>query len=404
MFSYFRTIIFLAIVAGVSYIGWGFYRYFTVQSHPTFSVVGIEPQGSYSGDITASIKGQDAYKVARVSLTLDDKPLVSAKIGKQSFDYPFTVPAKNLSAGPHTLSIELANGAYHQNTTKQSLVFIVDNTPLQVAFVKNESGAQVFQGRTLHVQYQANKKLKEAHIKVLAKMYPCFLVSDRELIYECFVPIDCEEVPGEYVFTITSVDPVGQTVTLEGNVKVVPFNFKKQTLRIDPEKMKIENEAGLSEKQFEADVERLAQKSPHEKLWRGTFVTPIEITDPKQITTEFGVIRATQERGLKQHKALDVYAMPKSVVWATQDGVVVLKDRYAHSGNTVIIDHGWGVLSLFFHLDRFFASLEVGDKIKKGNPIGTLGKTGYATGYHLHWEMRVGNVAIDPMEWTKPGF
>ena len=115
------------------------------------------------------------------------------------------------------------------------------------------------------------------------------------------------------------------------------------------------------------------------------------------------MIRATQERGLRQHKALDVYTTPKSVVWATQDGVVALKGRYAHSGNTVVIDHGYGLLSLFFHLDTF-APIEVGEKIKKGNPMGTLGKTGYATGWHLHWEMRLNNVAIEPLEWTKQGF
>ena len=95
--------------------------------------------------------------------------------------------------------------------------------------------------------------------------------------------------------------------------------------------------------------------------------------------------------------------MPKSVVWAPQDGVVVMKARFAHSGNTVVIDHGYGILSMFFHLDSF-APIEVGETIKKGNPIGTLGKTGYATGYHLHWELRIGNVPVDPMEWTKPGF
>ena len=98
-----------------------------------------------------------------------------------------------------------------------------------------------------------------------------------------------------------------------------------------------------------------------------------------------------------------MYATQKSVIWASQDGIVVLKNLFAHSGNTVVIDHGWGVLTLLFHLDTF-APLEVGDMIKKGKPVGTLGKTGYATGYHVHWEMRVGNVAVDPLEWTKPNF
>ena len=69
----------------------------------------------------------------------------------------------------------------------------------------------------------------------------------------------------------------------------------------------------------------------------------------------------------------------------------------------MVLDHGYGVLSMFFHLEDF-ADIQVGQKVRKGNPIGTLGKTGYATGYHLHWEMRVNNIAIDPMQWTKANF
>ncbi len=404
MISYAKIVGGLAVVLLVSYVGWTTYRYFTLVSTPTFTVVGIEPGGSYAGDVAASVQGQDDYKVASLSIFVDNKPLVDkAKIGKRSFEYPFTVSTQALSEGEHVLRIEVANGAYNRNMAEQTFTFSVDNQPLQTAFVKNDTGAQVFQGRTLHVQFQANKPLKHAEVKTLAKTYPGFRASPRELIYECFIPIDTEEIPHDYLFTITSTDKVGNSGTIEGNFKVVPFSFRKQTLRIDANKMKKEDEAGLAEKEFEADIERLTAQSPKEKLWRGTFIAPLELKDPKQITTEFGMIRATQERGLRQHKALDIIALPKSVIWATQDGIVVLKNRYAHSGNTLVIDHGWGVLSLFYHLDSF-APIEVGDRIKKGNPVGTLGKTGYATGYHLHWEMRVGNVAVDPMEWTKQGF
>ena len=126
-------------------------------------------------------------------------------------------------------------------------------------------------------------------------------------------------------------------------------------------------------------------------------------TDIKAVTTDFGTVRTTQHRGLYAHKAVDVTNTPRSVVWSTQDGIVVLKDRFAHSGNTVAVDHGYGIVSLFFHLDNF-ANINAGDKIKRGNPVGTLGMTGHATGYHLHWEMRVNNIAVDPLQWIKPGF
>lgn len=404
MFSYAKLFSFLLIGLIISYIGWNTYRYFFLISVPEFQVVGIEPDGSYTGDVAASIKGHDDYKVGRLTIKVDGKPLIDqVKIGKKRFEYPFTLSAKMLDEGKHLLEVELENSAYNKRKVERSLTFFVENLPLQAAFIKNEMDAKVPQGRTLHVQFQTNKEIKQAQVKTLSKTYPCFRESERALIYECFVPVDTEEVPNEYLLTIDIEDKVGNKISLQGKFQVTSFPFKKQTIKIGAEKMKMENEAGDSEKQFETDVEDLTKKSPHEKLWHGTFITPIEVKDLKQITTEYGVIRATQERGLRQHKALDLYTTPKSVVWAPQDGIIVMKHRYAHSGNTVAIDHGWGIISLFFHLDSF-ANIEVGEKIKKGNPIGTLGKTGYATGYHLHWEMRVNNMAIDPMEWTKAGF
>ena len=113
-----------------------------------------------------------------------------------------------------------------------------------------------------------------------------------------------------------------------------------------------------------------------------------------------GVPAGTPERGRYLHKAIDIVHNPRSVVWASARGKVIIKDRYLMSGNTVVIDHGMGVHSLYYHLHDF-ADIEVGDVVNKGAKIGRLGKTGYATGYHLHWAIHVNNVAVDPLEWTE---
>ena len=407
MASYIKLASFLAVALIISYSGWATYQYFFSLSTPTVSVVGIEAEGHYAGKVTAVVKGYDAYKVARLGVVVDDRLIIDVKIGRTSFEYPFTLDTQDLKPGKHILILGVENGAYHTRRTTVSLPFYVNNTPLQAAFMKNESDAKIPQGRTLHMQFQTNNELKNASVKTLSKTYPCFRESDRGFIYECFIPIETEERPQEYLMTVEAIDLVGNKAVLEGKFQVLKFPFKKQTIKVDAEKMKAEREAGLSDKQFEAEIEALTKQSlgqsPCTKLWHGHFVTPIEVTDPKQITTEYGVIRTTQERGLSQHKAIDLYTTPKSVVWAPQSGVVVMKKRFAHSGNTIVIDHGCGILTLLFHLDNF-APLEVGDKISKGNPVGTLGKTGYATGYHVHWEMRVNNVAVDPMEWTSASF
>lgn len=404
MVSYVKITVFLTISLLLAWIGWNAYGYFFYNNLPIVAIAGIEPEGCYAGDALCNIKGRDDYKLSTLSISLDGKPLVNKfYIGRREFEYPITIPTQTLTNGKHTLLVEVANGTYNKKQETRNIIFTVDNTPLQAAFVKGDNNSKVFQGRTLHLQFQVNKEIKSAQVHSLSKTYTCFPESPNSLIYECFIPIECEQLPNEYLLSADIVDRVGNTMSLNTKFQVVLYPFKKQSLKFDPEKIKLENEAGLSEQQLEQELEELVPQSPAQKLWQGAFYSPTEIKDSRQITTQFGVIRTTQERGLRQHKALDIYNTPKSVIIAPQNGIVIIKKRYCHSGNTVVIDHGYGIFSLFFHLDTF-APIEVGEKIKKGNPVGTLGKTGYATGYHLHWEMRVNNVAVDPMQWIKHDF
>lgn len=396
-----KAIIGLCILGLGGFVGWRGYHYFFDTTAPECSLTGIEDNHYYAGDVYCILAGHDGYKVADISVLLDGTSLISKyKINSRRFEHPFTVPTKNLPNGRHVLTVEVMNGTYAKKKITQERTFYVDNDPLQAALVRSGNDLKVFQGRTLHVQFQVNKEIQQATAQVLSNNFECFPESKNARIYECFVPISCEEVPNEYIASIDIVDKTGRTCHLDAKFQVIMFPFKKQLLHVSAEKMKIEKELGSSNDQLELELETLAKNSPKEKLWQGTFYPPIEI---QAVSTDFGTVRTTQEKGRYVHKAVDVLNAPKSVVWAPQDGVVVVKNRYMHSGNTVVLDHGYGILSLFFHLDDF-ADITPGKKVKRGNPIGTLGKTGYASGYHLHWEMRINNIQIDPLQWIKPNF
>jgi hypothetical protein len=370
-------------------------------SAPIVNLLGIEDGGCYANEVPCAVTGNDNYKVGHLSIWLDDKPLISHyKINRRSFEYPFSIATKQLPQGKHTLKVSATDASTKHNEVIKELTFQVDNEPLQAALVKVDGDFKVFQGRTLHVQFQVNKEIKNAYIEALSHKYPCVRESAHSLIYECFVPITCEENPNEHLFRITVVDMVGNQATLENKFLVVMYPFKKQVLAISSEKVKEEEELGKPEIDLEMALEELTKQSPQEKLWHGEFYVPVE---SRGISTDFGVLRTTQQRGKYRHNAVDLLGTPRAVIWAPQDGIIVLKERYCHSGNTIAIDHGCGILSLFFHLDSF-ANVNAGQRVKKGNPIGTLGKTGYASGYHLHWEMRINNTQVDPMQWTKQGF
>lgn len=396
--SHFLLIIGLLIT---SFVGWKSYHYFFDKHTPQLKLLGIEDKNFYAGDVQCSLAADDAYKIGDISVWLDGKLLINKfKINSCTCEHPFFISTRTLTNGAHTLKAEAINATHRKTKACKEVTFFVDNTPLQAAFIRPESDYKVFQGRTLHIQFQVNKEIKSAIVHALSHSYPTFQEAKNSPIYECFIPIECEEVPNEYLLTAEITDHIGATLILEAKFQIVAFQFKKQNLHVDPAKAQEEKEAGLAAALLEADLEKLVHKSPQQKLWQGIFYPPIDI---KGISTEYGTIRTTQERGRYAHKAVDVVNAPKSVVWATQDGIIVIKDRYGHSGNTVVIDHGYGIFSLFYHLDTF-ADGNVGDKIKRGNPLGTLGKTGYASGYHLHWEMRINNIPVDPMQWIKPNF
>jgi Membrane proteins related to metalloendopeptidases len=380
----------------VSWIGSKTYTYFFDSSMPALQLLNLEDNKYYSGDMQCAIA---STKSGDVSIWLDDQSLVNqCRLSASSYGHQFTIPTKTISNGKHTLRANLTDHTYTKNSVSLERSFYVDNVSLQAALIKSDADFKVLQGRTLHVQFQVNKEIKDAKFTALSNTYVCFPESKNSSIYEAYIPISCEENPNEYLFSIDIVDHVGNAMKLDNKFQVVMFPFKKQNLTISQEKIKHEEEIGINNIQFEERIARLTESSPKEKLWKGTFCAPVEI---QRISCDFGTVRTTQHKGRYAHKALDVTNAPKSVVWATQDGIVVMKERFAGSGHTVIIDHGMGILSMFFHLEDY-AKIEVGQKVAKGNPVGYIGKTGYATGYHLHWEMRVNNMPVDPMQWTKP--
>lgn len=376
-------------------VAWYGHAYFFDKRIPTVSVVGVANDTHYCGDIKYCIQ---ADKSGLVSLFLDGQSLANdCKIKAYKENQSFILPTKTLANGRHLLKIDFVDNTYHANKMVCEREFYVDNAPLQAILIKTGSPYKVFQGRTFHIQFQVNKEIKNAYINVLSRRYECFPEAKHSHIYECFVPIECEEQPNEYLLSIDIEDKVSNKMRLEDKFQIVMYPFKKEVLTVTADKVQEEKSLGRDGKDLEIEIEKLSSQSPREKLWRSVFCAPIEI---QRTTCDYGTVRTTQHKGRYAHKAVDVINAPKSVVWASQDGIVVLKDRFAPSGNTVIIDHGLGILSLFYHLDGF-ADIEVGQKIAQGNPIGTIGKTGFATGYHLHWEMRINNVPVDPLQWIK---
>ncbi len=386
-----------------AYIGWRFYVKFFYSTAPIIEVVGVTENNYYSGDISCCVRVRSLGKLSSVKLYLDNYEILPQKTGFGSKHWrEFTVATRLLTFGMHKIRIEAIDATRNHNHNALTVQFGVDNLPLQVAFGRSETDFKVQQGKTFHLLVAANKPLKRVVLGLFSHEFVAVPESEYARIYECFVPLDCEEKPGDYGFTVTVEDFVGNRTILNGQLAVVNGSFKRQILHnINPERFAEERKLGRSEKELKDQLMEIAHKSPQTKLWRGSFYVPL---NSNWVTCEFGVKRVSQERGCYTHAAIDMVGpMPRSIVWAPQDGIVVVKDRFEVTGNTIVIDHGCGVISLLCHLDQF-ADIAVDDKIRRGSPLGYTGKTGYATGDHLHWEMRVHNVSVDPLQWTRIDF
>ena len=113
------------------------------------------------------------------------------------------------------------------------------------------------------------------------------------------------------------------------------------------------------------------------------------------ISSPFGLTRFFNEQPRKPHSGIDIAAPEGSPIKAPKSGKVLATGEYFFNGNTVILDHGQGFISMFCHLDSI--EVQTGNLLRRGETLGTVGQTGRATGPHLHWSLNLNNVRIDPM-------
>jgi murein DD-endopeptidase MepM/ murein hydrolase activator NlpD len=97
------------------------------------------------------------------------------------------------------------------------------------------------------------------------------------------------------------------------------------------------------------------------------------------------------------HAGLDFCGQVGTPIAVAADGTVVFTGMLTVHGNTTIVDHGWGIYTLYAHQSEI--NVTVGQQVKAGSQIGLVGQTGRVSGPHLHWEVWVNGVQVDPLDW-----
>lgn len=114
-----------------------------------------------------------------------------------------------------------------------------------------------------------------------------------------------------------------------------------------------------------------------------------------RFSSAFGLRRFFNNQARQPHSGLDIAAPEGTPVLAPAAGTIIDTGNYFFNGNTIFIDHGQGLVSMYNHLSSMI--VQKGARIKRGQQIGTIGKTGRVTGAHLHWSISLNNTRVDPM-------
>jgi murein DD-endopeptidase MepM/ murein hydrolase activator NlpD len=202
--------------------------------------------------------------------------------------------------------------------------------------------------------------------------------------------VDFEAPPGDRSLVLEGVDASGAAITATATLRVVSRAFAVSKLSVDPKFVEPPPE---EKERIERDREafRRAFASPlPSRLWEGRFTFPAEALSQKN----FGAKRVYNGQTRSRHAGLDLSAPAGAPVAAPGAGVVVLTGDFYFAGGGVVLDHGGGLMTMYFHLSRI--DVKEGDRVLPGQRIGAVGATGRVTGPHLHWAARLGGARVDP--------
>ncbi len=180
-----------------------------------------------------------------------------------------------------------------------------------------------------------------------------------------------------------------QIVSATVNARTRYYPTQRITMRNSATAAKMDDKTALRAEK--ALVQSKMKDSYGAPLWNGNWIVPTR----GAATSAYGRRRYVNGKWWGQHNGADVKAPSGAPILASNSGRVVLSQYLpALRGNCVVLDHGCNVFSIYMHMSR--RDVSEGQSVGKGQQIGKVGATGFVTGAHLHWEVRVGQEPVDP--------
>jgi murein DD-endopeptidase MepM/ murein hydrolase activator NlpD len=292
---------------------------------------------------------------------------------------------------------------------------VIDTTPPQLGVLGTLHYAN--QGGTGVITYQVSEEVPLNGVQVGGTLFPGYAVGQGRYVAYFAIPQDASP---QTSFSALAEDQAENRTQTGFRVVIKPKSFKKDKIQVSDSFLQnllpyftskdpnlkgtpLEMFLAVNRKQREADhqeVKKVCRETVPKPLWAGPF---LRLPNSKPMAS-FAQDRTYYYNGTEVdrqiHLGVDLASLAQSPVPAANSGIIVFAGPLGIYGNTVVIDHGCGLFSMYSHLSKI--EVEVKKEVKRGNSLGRTGATGMAGGDHLHYAMMVHGVFVDPLEWWDP--
>lgn len=240
-------------------------------------------------------------------------------------------------------------------------------------------------------------RLAQVSLQFLGMNFPAHAVENgREHFILLSVPIFTEVALEQMEVTLLTRDENEQHNFIL-QAQVLPRDFGEETINLLADRLNL-----LDEEVEAAENERIRTIMSKVQPWR-SFGGGMKPPAAGPVISDFGTRRSYNGSPFDRfHSGTDFAAPLGAPIYAAAPGVVVFAGQLAVRGLATIIDHGWGVYTGYWHQDSL--AVGVGQTVQVGQIIGTIGGTGRVSGVHLHWELWVNGVPVNPMQWLDEVF
>ncbi len=217
--------------------------------------------------------------------------------------------------------------------------------------------------------------------------------------FRALLGIDFESPVGTRAIEVEALGRGGRPVRASKTLEVRSGKFPTQKLKVAPAYVEPPESELARIAEDREKVARVWAAADSQRLFTGAFGRPVE----SAASGSFGVRRVFNGQPRSPHDGVDLPAPEGAPVVAPSAAKVALADALYFSGGTVILDHGSGLFTTYFHLSAI--DVKAGDSVAAGQRIGAVGATGRATGPHLHWGARLQRARVNPLDLLKlPGW